>query len=46
MLLGMMLSLVLGVVLGWVWRSFQFARDRDCADPDHTTNVEARDGNR
>lgn len=35
MFVGMMVSFVFGVAVGWVWRSFLFGYDRDCADPDH-----------
>lgn len=24
-----------GIVFGWVWRSFQFGLDEDCANPKH-----------
>lgn len=28
-------GMLLGIAVGWCWRSFQFAIDKDCANPDH-----------
>lgn len=28
-------AVFLGVIIGWIWRSIQFAADKDCANPEH-----------
>lgn len=30
-------GILIGIAIGWCWRSFQFAADRDFANPDHGT---------
>lgn len=33
-----LIGMVLGMVIGWVWRTTQFIRDRECFNPKHDDN--------
>lgn len=30
-----LIGMAVGCIIGWVWRSLQFAKDHECADPNH-----------
>jgi hypothetical protein len=34
------LMFLIGIAVGWAWRSWQFVTDRECANPKHVDQID------